>query len=258
MNRKDPDYPVTEDLLHAFVDGQLPADQAELVAAHLAANPEKSAMVDDWKRQNAAMAELFPASEAATRAGNMPRISVSRAANLTRPIIQIAAALALVGFGIAGGWFARGGYQATTTQMQVSLVQDAVVAHALFSAEVLHPVEVSASQEDHLVGWLSKRLGSKISAPDISASGYQLVGGRLLPSGSGPAAQFMYEDGKGQRITIYAVASSPGVLASFQFKSRDGLSSIYWQDEFLRYAVVGTVDRDELTRLATEVYRQLI
>src|SRR3954469_26045385 len=31
-------------------------------------------------------------------------------------------------------------------------------AHAVFVSEVRHPVEVDASQQEHLVAWLSKRL----------------------------------------------------------------------------------------------------
>ena len=32
-------------------------------------------------------------------------------------------------------------------------------AHAVYAPEVRHPVEVDATQQDHLVKWLSKRLG---------------------------------------------------------------------------------------------------
>ena len=40
--------------------------------------------------------------------------------------------------------------------------------------------------------WLTKRLGAPVSAPSLSALGYELVGGRLLPGGAGPVALFMY------------------------------------------------------------------
>ena len=43
--------PVTEDELHAYVDGELPADRREAVTAWLAANPEQAATVAGWRAQ---------------------------------------------------------------------------------------------------------------------------------------------------------------------------------------------------------------
>ena len=37
--------------------------------------------------------------------------------------------------------------------------RQAVLAHVVYSPEVRHPVEVRAAQQEHLVQWLSKRLG---------------------------------------------------------------------------------------------------
>ncbi len=54
--------------------------------------------------------------------------------------------------------------------------------------EVRHPVEVTAAQQDHLVQWLSKRVGRPLKVPVLAAEGYELVGGRLL-SGDGGAAR---------------------------------------------------------------------
>ena len=58
--------------------------------------------------------------------------------------------------------------------------------------------------------WLSKRLGTPSSVPHLSETGYELVGGRLLPGNSGPAAQFMYQDARGQRLTLYVRTDGGG------------------------------------------------
>ncbi len=47
----DRDLPVTEDELHAYVDGELPADRKEAVTAWLAAHPEQAALVAAWQAQ---------------------------------------------------------------------------------------------------------------------------------------------------------------------------------------------------------------
>ena len=51
----------------------------------------------------------------------------------------------------------------------------------VYSPDVRRPVEVTADQEDQLVKWLSKRLGTPVSPPKLGALGYELIGGRLLP-----------------------------------------------------------------------------
>ena len=43
--------PVTEEELHAYVDGELPADRNEVVASWLAAHPGDAATVAVWRTQ---------------------------------------------------------------------------------------------------------------------------------------------------------------------------------------------------------------
>ena len=69
--------------------------------------------------------------------------------------------------------------------------------------EVRHPVEVDAGQEAHLVQWLSKGLGRQLTVPDLGATGFRLIGGRLLSAEDRPAAQFMYETDGGERLSLY-------------------------------------------------------
>ena len=76
----------------------------------------------------------------------------------------------------------------------MSFAQRADVAYAVYTPEQRHPVEVAASEEEHLISWLSKRLNRPLSVPSLQEYGYSLVGGRLLPGEAGPAAQFMYEN----------------------------------------------------------------
>ena len=92
----------------------------------------------------------------------------------------------------------------------------------MYSAEKVHVVEVGADQKDHLVGWLSKRVGTPLVAPDLSAEGFQLVGGRLLPAAEKPAAQFMYQDRAGTRISLYVTPDTGKAETGFQLYEEDG------------------------------------
>jgi anti-sigma factor RsiW len=112
--------------------------------------------------------------------------------------------LALLVVGGIGGWAAP---DATTTLVLSTPTAPAAAAARMITADAIaahrrtfsvrHPVEVGAGQEAHLVQWLSKCLGRPLVVPDLAAVGFRLMGGRLLPAEDGPAAQFMYENGKG-------------------------------------------------------------
>jgi len=108
---------------------------------------------------------------------------------------------------------------------------------------------------------LSKRLGTPLKVPGLKGVGYELVGGRLLPGDTGPVAQFMYHDASNQRLTLYLTRqpSAPGQATQPAFRfGRDGRVNVfYWIDKDFGYALSGSADRQELTRVANEVYRQL-
>lgn len=160
--------------------------------------------------------------------------------------------------------------------------QQAAVAHAVYQPEVRHPVEVTAAQQDHLVQWLSKRLDRPLKLPALAAQGYELVGGRLLPGDTGARAQFMYQNGAGQRITLYlgalnaptatttpitpaatdhtgkpAPMPAAQTTTAFQFTQEGPVPGFYWTDAGFGYALSGQLSRPELLSLATAVYQQL-
>jgi anti-sigma factor RsiW len=164
-------------------------------------------------------------------------------------------------------WFALGGaagWQLHTLQSRddraaaPTWAKRAAVAHIVYAPEVRHPVEVGADQEPHLVAWLSKRLGTQLRIPHLNGIGYALVGGRLLPGEQGPAAQFMYQDGQGQRLTLYVRSNREhSRVTAFRFAQDGNVRIFYWVDRGLGLALSGEIEKDELLRVATAVYQQL-
>jgi anti-sigma factor RsiW len=123
---------------------------------------------------------------------------------------------------------------------------------------------VAASEQQHLVQWLSKRLDRPLKVPDLSSQGYALVGGRLLPGETGARAQFMFEDTAGERVTLYIGtldANAAGAAAAretaFRFASEGPVPSFYWVDQGFGYALAGKLPRELLLKLATLAYRDL-
>jgi len=170
--------------------------------------------------------------------------------------LRIAAAVALLAVGGAGGYVAARLDGAATAPARFA--QNALSAYATYVVEVAHPVEVEAARADHLTQWLSKRLGHPIKAPDFAASGFRLMGGRLLPSDSGPAALFMYEDDLGRRVTLYVTPGAKGGETAFRFIESGTTQSFYWIDGELSCAVTGDIPREVLRQIAVAAYDQLI
>jgi anti-sigma factor RsiW len=138
------------------------------------------------------------------------------------------------------------------------LARRAAVAHAVYSPELRHPVEVGADQQQHLVAWLSKRLGTPLRPPQLQQLGYALEGGRLLPGQSGPVAQFMYRDGAGQRLTLYvSTEQTHNDSTGFRFTQEGRVGVFYWIDGKFGYALSGALDKTALGKIAGAVYAQL-
>ena len=242
---------VLENDLQAFVDGVLDEARRAEVETYLAERPEEAERVRAYRAQDAALRTLFDP----VLAEPVPAALVARhAAQRWRPFALAASVLFA---GVAIGWFARGSL-APLPQAAASLARSAAIAHAVYAPEVRHPVEVGAAQEDHLVKWLSKRLDTDLRVPKLAPLGYDLVGGRLLSGPQGPVAQFMYQDAKGQRLTLYvSKQKGEGRDTAFRFSQEGQISVFYWIDRNYGYALSGEMKRATLLTLATAVYQQL-
>ena len=244
--------PVGERELHAYVDGKLPEARHAEVEAFLAERPAENEQVRAWAAQSAALRALYnPVLEEA-----VPERLL--AALAPRRWQKYALAAGLLFIGIAVGWIVRGTVSVPASSVVASFARQAAIAHAVYAPEVRHPVEVGADQEEHLFKWLSKRLGTDLKSPRLSPLGYELVGGRLLSGPQGPVAQFMYQDAKGQRLTLYISAQKrEGRDTAFRFSQEDRISVFYWVDRNYGYALSGEIGREALLRVANTVYRQL-
>jgi anti-sigma factor RsiW len=250
----DRDAPILEAELHAYVDGELPAERRGAVETWLAAHPQDAARVAAWRAQ----ADLINARYAAVAQEPIPpRLALDRLGRIDRrrPLLAIAAVIAAFVLGGVVGWFGRDTWAGGVSGMRV-FTADAIDAHKLYVVEVRHPVEVAGSEQAHLVQWLSKRLGYDLRAPDLSPMGLKLVGGRLLPGASGAgAALLMYEGPSGERFTIYC-ARSQSPETALRFQDAGAVAAFYWVDDNKGFVVSGPADRDRLLKVAQSVYDQ--
>jgi anti-sigma factor RsiW len=302
MSSIPPPPPITDDDLHALVDGRLAPHAHAALLARVEADPIAAQTLAAWRRQREALGSLHlalmdePMPAALAQAARQAHSRQLAAARWWR--WGGMAASVLLAFGL--GWTLRSvqGPGGTGPDTAVRLLagsgtaapvrahefaRQAAVAHAVYSPEVRHPVEVAAAQQEHLVQWLSKRLGRPLKVPNLGGQGYELVGGRLLPGDQGARAQFMFQNAAGLRVTLYVGAVDPKSSAAgsgsqpvpaagsgsqpvpaatsretaFSFSSDGPVPSFYWVEQGFGYALAGPLSRADLLELADLVYRQL-
>jgi anti-sigma factor RsiW len=251
---------VSEADIQAWADGQLEAPRRADVEAWFAARPEEAERAAAYRGLNE---ELRACYDSVLQESVPARLLRPARRGLQLRALALAAGWAVLGVavGLVAGWQLHASRApALVAQPEAPLIaRRAALAHATYAPEVRHPVEVGADQEEHLVAWLSKRLGADVRAPRLDAEGMSLVGGRLLPRDPGPVAQFMYQNAQGRRVTLYV--RTEGVdqrETAFRYAREGSVRVFYWIDRKFGYALSSTdLDREELLKLANVVYRQL-
>ncbi len=254
MTTRDP--PVTEDELHAYVDGELPDDRRAAVVGWLAENPSEAATVAAWRAQAEAIRARYGGVADEPVPARLTLDEVLRS-DRGRSWKAIAAAAALAAFIVGGGagWFARGA-AATAPHGNGTITADALEAYRLYVVEVRHPVEVPGSERAHMTKWLSKRLGYEQRIPNLESIGLKLVGGRLLPGPHGAAAFYMYEGPSGERYTLYcSKVAAPETGLRFTGGKRS--AAFYWIDDKVGYVVAGPDQREKLEKITKLIYEQV-
>ena len=247
--------------LQAYADERLPQERRAALEAWLASHPDEAERVADYRRLGAALRAAYDPV-----LGEPVPASLERAARRQASWRRIAVTASWVALSFSAGTLA--GWQlhgmrtppaAPVADAGATMARRAAITHATYSPEVRHPVEVGADQEQHLVAWLSKRLGVKLHAPKLEEAGLSLVGGRLLPGDAGPVAHFLYQTQNGRRLTMYVRAEpSKNRETAFRYSRENNIGVFYWIDRECGYALASAdLNREELLRVATLVYKQL-
>lgn len=266
---------IDEDDFQAFVDGQLPPEQRRAVMAYLAAAPDESARMGDYRAMNQELHRLY---DEVLYEPLPARLRVEHYLGRTSwwgrllggigwadlgLVPRIASIATLVVAGGVSGWMLSTHYGEPEAETPaLSFARQAANAHSLFASDLQHPVEFGADQEDSLLLWLSDRLGEAVNAPDLQVLGFTLVGGRLLPAAEQPAAQLMYENTDAHRITLYIRGRWQAPLGAVHegtvnYAGEGGISMVYWTEGPFAYALIGALDREQLFATAKTIQQQL-
>lgn len=251
-----PSTPIGDDDLQTWMDRRLPPDRCDAVEAYLEAHPEMRGRLTRAKKHEAALVlALQPKFEEPIPVRlRVETLLAQRRGKVTRHFARAAAVLLIAGLSSAGGWTARD-WLARGTPLRAATA-NAAAAYETFTVEVRHPVEVRAEEGAQLTQWISNRLQRLITPPDLAPLGWRLMGGRVLPAANAPAAQLMYDDDRGTRLTVYV--QPMGIDGEeFRYTQKGEVRTIAWAERRLALVVTGKVPKDSLMAVARRVKEQL-
>jgi anti-sigma factor RsiW len=248
--------PITEDDLHAYVDRILESEREAEVAAYLEGHPEIARRIAAFSDQRDLLRKaLAPiADEPLPPQFNLSRIIENRRRRPS-PVWWAIAAMLMLSIGGLGGWVARGSLQ-TSSGALAALAQEAAYSYKVYASDRVRPVEMRASDSTQLVQWVSNRLHQPVKLPDLTGSGYRLMGGRLVATSHGPAAMFMYDDDRGDRLVVLTRPMASDQSAPMAPHSGGDVAGFSWADGGMGYSLVGQTAAEALRPIANEVRRQ--
>lgn len=259
--------------LHALVDGELDPERRRKVEDHLLQNPEDAALVEGWRRQNAALRAAFepvaletpPLSlrEAAARppppqgqgpietgaihwgrpgaTPRPPRKLDEIRASRRRQAVASALLTLFAGAAIAAATllFLAGRPPAQRPTLAAASTGYAARAGLTYATFVIdaRPVEIDASRRGELLAWLQDRVGFS-RAPDLSAAGLRLLGGRVTPGVAAPAGFLIYEREDGGRVGLF-FERAEAAAAPAGSRGAQGLSAIEWRANGFAFVLIG-------------------
>ncbi|TWB63287.1 anti-sigma factor family protein [Nitrospirillum viridazoti] len=261
--------PITEEDFQAYVDHALDERRREEVEEYLSTHPDAARRVAAYTAQREALrAALAPiAEEPVPDHLNLARLVEARQHRQARswlsgpgagPWRNIAAAVALVLIGGAGGWSMHGITAGKASMNPESmLTQEAMDNYRVYAADAVRPVEMHAGEQEQLLRWVSQRLDRKVAVPDLSASGYRFMGGRLVATAHGPGAMFFYDDSSGNRIAMLVRPMKQDGDAPMTEHQKDDVGGVTWCNRGMGYSLVADASARALHPLADEARRQL-
>ena len=163
MNDGNPQ--LTDIELNQFIDGELSEARSREIALIVAGDPQLGKKIERYHEADRRLGDYYDAGRSEPIP---PRFLMAVSGDSGTRVWRAAAALLWL---LAGGVI---GYTLQNPAEQVVSIRplpvEAAYAHAVYVPEIRHPVEVDASQQEHLNAWLSKRLDRPIAAPVSGSS----------------------------------------------------------------------------------------
>ena len=260
---------LSDELLVAYVDGQLARKQTRAVEKVLDQDDVLAARLDALKQAHARLEAAFEAilagEEMDVSAVTVPQndgLRISwRAIKITLAALGIGAALAAAAAGY--GWPLS--LPGLGSEMQLEVLppnpataakdwhEEAARAHALLSRQTLEVGLESQANDDFVAFQLAQILGANRKLPNLEPQGFRFVRAQALRFGDQPLTQILYLGRQGGPLALYAKKGEGDGPATLSQGQVDEVRTVAWSEDGISYLLAGDVDDTLLMRIATRV-----
>lgn len=233
-----------EQLVHAYLDGELDVATALSVERQIANEPELQKLASDVEALKRAIAEKFlPESfppklrrqiESAVLVPRHPWVQRGLAlAACVLIAITLSSAVALIHFHDIG---------------QTTNNQELVDAHlrALMASQ---PFEVASSDQHTVKPWFNGRLAESPRVVDLHDRGFDLVGGRIDVVENNPVPTLVYRR-RQHVISLTEITASKGSIKPYATQAENGFNIVVWSNGRRSYVAVSDLNAAELVSFA--------
>ena len=237
----------TENLLDAYVDGELDLLSKLAIESHLQGCPSCSSAFASLKLLVSALQSGMLRFKAPQHLESVVRSGIERANPAVLPSLAdwrwagLAASLVVI--------VALSGLMAVWTMkpsVQTQLIGDIVSSHVR-SLMADHLTDVTSSDTHSVKPWFSAKLDYSPPARDLSQQGFPLLGGRLDYLENRPVAAFVYQ--RNQHLINLFVWPADQSTAESRLVLR-GYNLIHWKKSGMTYWLVSDLNQEELTEFA--------
>ena len=144
---------------------------------------------------------------------------------------------------------ASGALLLTVTQRSENRLANEIVTDHVRSLMASHLTDVVTSDQHTVKPWFTGKLDFSPLVRDLSADGFELIGGRLEYLDSHSAAAIVYQRRK-HVINLFTWPTSESD-AEPQAMAQQGFNLVQWRQAGMYYCAVSDLNRQELTELAS-------
>lgn len=252
----------SDEVLLAYVDGQLSARDRSRVESYLARSSEGTRRIEAYRRQNRLLHAAYDAAYAQPLPPEIGALTQQIERRLRRPsrfrqLLRTAAGLLLAALVGALGWE---GYRQLAeperlASLQSYLEQGMQLAVDRTIENPRTPLQVrledlpSVEPEDGTPAVPD----SSGRAPDLRPLGLELIAVRLLAGDEPGAMELVYETESRARVLLYFSPSEGEGSDRFSLLQEGSLSMLFWHQRGRSFGLISELGRDELLAIGTAV-----
>jgi anti-sigma factor RsiW len=244
----------TARLLDRHLDGELPEAERSMLEEHIRSCP---ACALETLRRRELQTAVREAGAAFVPSARLTEGVLARLRQDGRPSGRVAppwrlplAALLLVGLALAAVW------TGSRTAGRARLVTPLVDLHLAALADT--PLDVLSSDAHTVKPWFEGKIPFAFDLPDLTDTGWELAGGRLVRVDGAPAAQLILGIRRHRVSVVVFVdpdATGAGLSSGGSRETSRGFRLLSWSANGLRYVAVSDTGAEDLETLADRFLR---